>query len=153
MFCSLCFVAQSYLTLCDLIDCSLPGLSIHRDSPGKTTGVGYHALLKGSFLILGSNPGLPHCRWILYHLSHQGNPRKNTRVVAYPFSRGSSQPRNWTRVSCIAGRFFNNWTTREIYIFYLKETWLFQKYQCVISIVVFILKSKNISSSCLTCVH
>ena len=33
--------------------------------------------------------------------------------VAYPFSRGSSQPRNQTRVSCIAGGFFNNWATRE----------------------------------------
>ena len=33
--------------------------------------------------------------------------------VAYPFSSGSSQPRNLTRVSCIAGRFFTNWTIRE----------------------------------------
>ena len=33
--------------------------------------------------------------------------------VAFPFSRGSSQPRNWTRVSCIAGRFFTNWAIRE----------------------------------------
>ena len=33
--------------------------------------------------------------------------------VAYPFSRGSSRPRNWTGVSCIAGGFFTNWTIRE----------------------------------------
>ena len=33
--------------------------------------------------------------------------------VAFPFSRGSSQPRNWTGVSFIAGRFFTNWATRE----------------------------------------
>ena len=33
---------------------------------------GCHALLQGIFLTLGSNPGLLHCRWILYHLSHQG---------------------------------------------------------------------------------
>ena len=33
--------------------------------------------------------------------------------VAIPFSRGSSQPRDWTRVSCIAGRFFTVWATRE----------------------------------------
>ena len=33
--------------------------------------------------------------------------------VAYPFSRGSSQPRNWTGVSCIAGGFFTNWAMRE----------------------------------------
>ena len=33
--------------------------------------------------------------------------------VAFPFSRGSSQPRGWTQVSCIAGRFFTNWVIRE----------------------------------------
>ena len=38
------------------------------------TGVGCHALLQGIFATQGSNPGLPHCRWILYHLSHQGSP-------------------------------------------------------------------------------
>ena len=32
--------------------------------------------------------------------------------VSFPFSRGSSQPRDQTQVSCIVGRFFNNWTTR-----------------------------------------
>ena len=39
------------------------------NSPGKDTGVGGHSLLQGIFLIQGSNPGLPHCRQILYHLS------------------------------------------------------------------------------------
>ena len=34
--------------------------------------------------------------------------------VAYPFSSGSSPPRNWIRVSCIAGRFFTSWATREV---------------------------------------
>ena len=33
--------------------------------------------------------------------------------VAFPFSRGSSQPRDWTQVSCTAGRFFTSWATRE----------------------------------------
>ena len=33
--------------------------------------------------------------------------------VAFPFSRGSSQPRDQTRVSCIAGGFFTNWANRE----------------------------------------
>ena len=33
--------------------------------------------------------------------------------VAFPFSRGSSQPRDWTQVSCIAGGFFTNWVIRE----------------------------------------
>ena len=36
--------------------------------------------------------------------------------VAIPFARGSSQPRNWTQVSCIAGRFFTIWATREAFL-------------------------------------
>ena len=59
----------------------------------------------GIFPTQGSNSDLPHCRWILYHLNHQGSPRI-LELVDYPFSRGTSQPRNRTRVSCIAGRFF-----------------------------------------------
>ena len=41
-----------------------------RDSPGKNTGVGCHALLQGILLTQGSNPSLLHCRQILYRLSH-----------------------------------------------------------------------------------
>ena len=55
---------------------------------------------------------LPHCRRILYQLSHQGSPRI-LEWVAYPLSRGSSLPRNQTGVSCIAGGFFTNWAIRE----------------------------------------
>ena len=62
------------LTLCNTMDCSSPGSSVHGDSPGKNTGVGCHALLQGIFPPQGSNPGLLHCRRILYHLSHQGSP-------------------------------------------------------------------------------
>ena len=53
--------------------CSPPGSSVHGDSPGKNTGVGCHAPLQGIFPTQGSNPGLPHCWQILYHLSHQGS--------------------------------------------------------------------------------
>ena len=67
---------------------------------------------KGIFPNQGSKPGLPHCRRILYQLSHQGSLRI-LEWVAYLFSRGSSRPRNWTEVSCIAGGFFTNWVTRE----------------------------------------
>ena len=73
VFCA-CLVAQSCLTLWDPMDCNLPGSSAHGDFPGKNTGVGCHALIQGIFLAQGSNPGLPHCRWILYHLGHQGGP-------------------------------------------------------------------------------
>ena len=47
----------------------------------------------------GLNPCLPHCRQILYHLSHQGSPRI-LEWVACVFSRGPSQPRNQTGLSC-----------------------------------------------------
>ena len=60
-------------TLSDPLDCSLPGSSVH-DYLGKNTRVGCHALLQGIFPTQGSNPGLLHCRWILYQLSHKGSP-------------------------------------------------------------------------------
>ena len=97
----LCLVSQSYPTHCDPMDCSPPGSSVHGVSPGKNIGVGCHSLLQGIFPTQGSNPGLPHCRQILYHLSYQGSPRI-LEWVAYPFSRGSSWPRNRTGVSCIS---------------------------------------------------
>ena len=52
--------------------CSPPGSSVHGDSPGKNTGVGCQFLLQGIFPTQESNLGLPHCRQIPYHLSHQG---------------------------------------------------------------------------------
>ena len=67
----LCFVAQSCPTLCDPMDCRLPGSSVHGHSPGKNSGVGCLALLQRIFPIQGSNPGLPHCRQILYQLNHR----------------------------------------------------------------------------------
>ena len=78
----------------------------------QNTGVGSLSLLQGIFPTQGLSPGLPHCRWILYRLSHKGSPRILERV-AYPFSRGTSWPRNQTGVSYIAGGFFANWAMRE----------------------------------------
>ena len=68
-------VTQSYLTLSDPVNCSLPSSSVH-------------GILQARIL-----------EW-----------------VAIPFSRGSSQPRDRTLVSCTAGRFFIIWATREIHI-------------------------------------
>ena len=82
------------------------------NSPGQNTGVGSLSLLQGIFPTQGSNPGLLHCRRILYQLSHKGSPRI-LEWVAYPFSSASSWPRNWTMVSCITGRFFTNWAMTE----------------------------------------
>ena len=70
--CVCVLVAQWCLTLCDPLDCSPPGSSVH-------------GILQAGIL-----------EW-----------------VAIPYSRRSSQPRNWTRVSCIVGRFFTIWDTRE----------------------------------------
>jgi len=53
--------------------------------------VGSHSLLQRIFPTQGWNPGLLHCRQILYQLSHKGSPRI-PEWVAYSFSR-SSQPR------------------------------------------------------------
>ena len=55
-----CLVTQSCPTLCDPIDYSPLGSSVHGDSPGKNTGVGCHSLLRGIFPTQGLNPGLPH---------------------------------------------------------------------------------------------
>ena len=84
---------QSCPTLCDPMGCSPPGSSVRTP---ENTGVGCHVLLQGIFPTQGSNPGLPHDRQILYHLNHRGGPRA-LEWIAYPFSTGSSRPRNWTR--------------------------------------------------------
>ena len=55
-------VAQSCPTLCDPMECSLPGSFVHGIFQGKSTGVGCHFLLQGIFLTQGSNSGLPHCK-------------------------------------------------------------------------------------------
>ena len=88
------------------------GLYCPWNSSGQNTGVGSFSLLHGIFPTQGLSPGFPRCRQILYQLSHQGSPRI-LEWVAYPFSSGSSWPRNRTGVSCITGRFFTNWAIRE----------------------------------------
>ena len=117
LFGVLCWVTQSCRTLFNPMDCSPPGSPVHGDSPGKNTWVGCHALLQGIFPTQGSNAGLPHCGQILYQLSHEGSPWI-LEWVAYPFSRGSTLPRNQTGVSRISVRFFTSWATREGYDMY-----------------------------------
>jgi len=62
----------SHSVLCDPMDCSLPGSSIHGIFQARTR-VGCHFLLQGIFPTQGSNMGLLHCRQTLYCLSHKGN--------------------------------------------------------------------------------
>ena len=93
-----------------------------------------HALLQGSFPTQESNSGLQHCTWTLYPLSHQGSPRI-LECVADPFSRGSSWLGNRTRVTCIAGRFFTSWDTKEVQrLLYQRintlPRWMLKKRRC-----------------------
>ena len=91
------------------------GLYSPWNSPGQKTGVGSLPLLQEIFPTQGSNPGLPHCRQILYQRSPQGSPRILERV-AYPFSSRSFRSRNWTGIFCIVDGFFTNWALREALI-------------------------------------
>ena len=110
----------------------LHGLYSPWNSLGLNTGVGSLSLLQGIF-----PTGLPYCRQILYQLSHKGSPRI-LEWVAYPFSRGSSLPRNQTGVSCMAGGFFFfffnfilffNFTI--LYWFCHISKWICHRYTCV----------------------
>ena len=95
---------------------SLWNYQAHKNS--RNTGVSSLSLLQGFFPIQGMNPGLPHCRQILYQLSHKGSPTI-LEWVAYPFSSKSSWPRIQTGVPCIAGGFFTNWAIRDILVLLL----------------------------------
>ena len=83
------------------MDCSLPASSVHRDSLGKNTWVGCQFLLQGIFPTQESNPGLPHCRQILYHLNHEGS-----HLVPPPGIRPEPP--------ALEGQSLNHWTPREV---------------------------------------
>ena len=101
----LVLVTQSCLTVCDPMDCSPPGSSVHEIFSRQ----GYWSVLP--FPSPGDlpNPGIEARSPALQadQLSHKGSPRI-LEWVAYPFSRGSSRPRDRIGVSCIAGGFFTN---------------------------------------------
>ena len=127
----MCLVVQLCPTLCDLMDCSLPESSVHRILQAR-----YWSELPFSSSENLSDPGLEldlsHCRRILHvyvyeseRVSVVSDPlwphgmvlgilqARILEWVAFPFCRGSSQPRDQTQVSCIADWFFTSWTTRE----------------------------------------
>ena len=78
------------------------------NSSGQNTGMGSLFPSPGDLPNPGIEHGLPHCRQILYQLSHKESPRIMD-WVAYPFFSRSSQHRNLTGVSCIAGGFLISW--------------------------------------------
>ena len=77
-------IAQSCPTLCDPMDCSPPGSSIH--FPGENTGVGCHFLLQGISLTQAQNSGLLHCRDSLL-ADPPGNPEFNPWARKIPWRR------------------------------------------------------------------
>ena len=66
--------SQSCPTLSDLIDCSLPGFSVHEIPQARILEWVAIPFSRGSSQLRGSHPSLLHCRQVLYHLSHQGSP-------------------------------------------------------------------------------
>ena len=95
----LCLVAQSCLTLCDSKDCSLPGSSVHGDSPGKNTGVGCPALLQGVFQ--PRDPRSPTLQAGSLPFEPPGKP-KNTGVGSLSLLQGIflTQELNWGLLHC-----------------------------------------------------
>ena len=79
-------VAQSCPTLCDPMDYKPTRRHRPWNSPSKSTEVCSPFPLEGLFPIYESNPGLLHCRWIHYHLSHQGSQSLKNPVLATSLS-------------------------------------------------------------------
>ena len=105
-------VARSCRTLCDPMNHTVHGIFQARILEWVT-----FPLLQGIFPTQGLNPGLPHCRRILYQLCYKGSPRI-LEWVAYPFFSGSSWPRNRSAVCRTAGGFFTYWAIREAQLFF-----------------------------------
>ena len=135
----MCKSLQSCLILCDPVDCSLPGFSVHGIlqarilewvvMPSSRVSSRSQDWSRVSLCLLqcqvGASPLAPptkvaqSCLTLCDPMDYAAHGILQARIlerVAFPFSRGSSQPRNWTRVSCIAGGFFTNWVIREALI-------------------------------------
>ena len=77
------------------------GLYSPWNSPSQNTGVGSLSLIQGIFPTQGLNPGLPHCRQILYQLKHTGNPR---RVKKLTWNSTFKKLRSWHPVPSLHGK-------------------------------------------------
>ena len=101
----ICTVVWKWKSLSVSDSLQFHGLYSPWNSPGQA-----RILLEWVAFPLGSQP--PTLQGDSLPAKPQGSPRIPDGVV-YPFSNRSSQPRNWTGVSCIAGRFFTNWAIKE----------------------------------------
>ena len=106
-------------------DCFQPhGLYSPWNSPGQNTGMESHSFLQGIFPTQGLNPGLPHCKEILYQLSHQGNSKY---ILSPPCGMWdlSSLTRDQTRPPALEAQSLNHWTAREVSNTYSEgKTWV-----------------------------
>ena len=114
----LCIVAHLCPTLCDPMDCSLPGFSNHGDSPGKNNREGSHALLQGIFPTQGSNPGSPALRRVLYRLSHQGSSLQSMESQKSRISRSdrACRQKGETRVFGMRPFLFTPFQSSSVYV-------------------------------------
>ena len=129
--CVLCLVAQSCLTLQlsgDAADCSLPGTSVHGGFSRQECWSRLPAILQGIFPNQGLNPGLQHCRQILYCLSHQGSSFfRYSLVISLKISSRISSEINvnfiWLMfVQCFTPKLFHS---RNQYFLWYKILWKF----------------------------
>ena len=84
-------VTQLCLTLCDPMDCSPPGFSVHGDSPGKNTGVSCHSLLQGIFPTQRLNPSLLLWQVDSLPLSHSMAFRERFLLIGWWWGNLESQ--------------------------------------------------------------
>ena len=106
-------IFERWMWWSSVVSNSLQPHGLYSLSSDQNTGVGSLSLFQGIFPTQGSNPGLPHCRWILYLLSHQ---EAQGYWSGQPISSlADLPPRNQIEVSCFAGWFFTNWATRIIF--------------------------------------
>ena len=123
----MCSVTQSCLTLCYPADCSLPDSSVMGILQAWILELVAMPSSRASSQPRDQTQISPHCRQILYHLSHQGSPRI-LMWVTYPFSRRSSLPNNWARVSFTG--FLTSWATREVSIEVYFYSYYWHQYSC-----------------------
>ena len=117
------YLGHSESENCSVVSDSLRphGLYSSWNSPGQNTGVGTLSLLQGSFPTQGLNPGLPHCRRILYQLSHKGSPRTLEWGMMLSY-QGSPTPSTVDTQKCLLNKTWlievlGNWQGNLMFVF------------------------------------
>ena len=108
-------VAHSYPTLCDPME-----YTVHGILQTRILEWGSLSLLQGIFLTQGSNPGIPHGRWILYQLSHKGSLQKDINSMQIKKK--------------LAWKKYNLWSYNKIWI-WIQCKW--ENYECFLVFVFF----------------